>query len=100
MPVPRDHAIANRMRTILYRRWIDVRSVDFGSVNGVAYVRGELKRSPHYPASRSMQADELLLMQGLERDLRAIPGVKDVSFELEGFEHGGDHWERNQVRTA
>ena len=38
MPVPRDHAIANRMRTILYRRWIDVRSVDFGSVNGVSQI--------------------------------------------------------------
>ena len=70
MPVPRDHAIVNRMRLILHRRWIDVRSVSFGSVNGVAYVRGELKRTPFYPASRTHPADELLLLQGLERDLR------------------------------
>ncbi len=100
MPVPRDHAIAVQIRSILDRRWIDAQRLDFGSVNGVIYLRGELSRHPRFPASRSIQATDLVFLKGLERDLRAIPGVKDVSFELVGFEHGGDHWEPNQVRTA
>jgi hypothetical protein len=100
MPVPRDHAIANRVRTILQRRWIDVEALEYGCVNGVVYVYGELRRASHYPASRSADSDELLLMHALARDLRAIPGVKDVRFDTQNHEHGGNHWERNRVRTA
>ena len=100
MPVPRDHAIAVQIRSILDRRWVDASLLDFGSVNGVVYLRGELRRHPRFPASRSIQANDLAFFKGLERALRAVPGVKDVSFELVGFEHGGDHWETNQVRTA
>ncbi|MGD8394623.1 MAG: hypothetical protein PVF43_04000 [Candidatus Eiseniibacteriota bacterium] len=101
MPVPRDHAIANHIRTILYRHWVDVAHLDFGSVNGVVYVRGELERTPGYPASRrAEEPDRDTLVQLLERDLRAIPGVKDVSFVLQGLEHGGDHWDDQPIRTA
>lgn len=100
MPVPRDHAIATQMRTTLHRHWIDIGRLDFGCVNGVVYLRGELRRHPRYPASRAIEATDDALLFRLERDLRGIPGVKDVSFELDGYEDGGDHWEHNQIRTA
>jgi hypothetical protein len=94
MPGAGDHTILNRARAILLRRWIDTRPLALGSVNGVVYVRGRLRRNPLFPAQRGAGRDERELVHALERDLTAIEGVKDVILELEGFERRGDHWER------
>ena len=100
MPAPPDHTILNQVQTILLRRWIDAGRLDVGSVNGVVYVRGDLQHSPHYPVSRAVAIDASGLRHALERDLRAIPGVKDVAMALATSEDEGNHWERNPVRTA
>lgn len=97
MPEVRDHAITNRARSILLRRWVDAGRLAWGSVNGVLYLRGCLRRNPLFPVQKDAAADELLLLHALERDLKAIEGVKDVIFELEGFERKGDHWERTTL---
>ncbi len=94
MPGAGDHAVMNRARAVLLRRWIDTRPLDLGSVNGVVYVRGRLRRNPLFPAQLDAGRDERALVHALERDLRAIEGVKDVILELEGFERREDHWER------
>ncbi len=97
----RDHVISNRVRAILLRRWVDIRSLSFGSVNGVVYVRGALKRNPLFPApARAEVPPELKLLNTLDRDLRAIEDVKDVVFEIDGFERRGDHWERTSSQPA
>ncbi len=83
------------------RHWIDASRLTCGSANGVVYVRGELKRVPLYPALRGVATDEeLALLHALERDLARIEGVKDVIFEIEGFERRGDHWERTHSPTT
>ena len=57
MPEARDHVINKRIRSVLLRRWIDLRSLSFGSVNGVIYLRGVLKRNP--PCSCRTDANAL-----------------------------------------
>lgn len=97
MPGPPDHSITSRARAVLRRHWIDTGSLTCGSVNGVVYLRGTLRRDPLYPAHRlaSATADELLhLVHAVERDLVTIEGVKDVIVDIEGLERKGDHWER------
>lgn len=97
----RDLVITKQVRAILLRRWIDIRRLDFGSVNGVAYVRGALGRNPLFPAPATPAGDdELKLLYTLERDLRTIPGVKDVVLTVDGFERRGDHWVRITRPTA
>lgn len=97
----RDLVITKNIRAILLRRWVDIRCLDFGSVNGVAYVRGALKRNPLFPAPAEATGDaDLKLVHVLESDLRAVNGIKDVVFAIDGFERRGDHWERTTRRTA
>jgi hypothetical protein len=89
MPGPPDHSITSLARAVLRRHWIDTGSVTCGSVNGVLYLRGMLRRHPLYPARRSPAsgADEtLILVRALERDLGLIGGVKDVIVDLQGLE--------------
>jgi hypothetical protein len=101
MRAAHDPVITKQIRAILMRRWIDIRGLAYGSVNGVAYVRGALRRNPLFPAPADTTGDaELKLLHVLDRDLRAIAGVKDVVFEMDGFEHRGDHWERTTRHTA
>jgi len=80
-----DRAIQNRVRAILFRRWIDLRGVTFGSVNGVVTVRGRLAPNPLFPAPHSLNGgpDAGALRRALERDLRAIDGVKELVLEVE-----------------
>jgi len=97
----RDLVITKHVRAVLLRRWIDIRGLDYGSVNGVAYVRGVLRRNPLFPAPVAASGDdELKLVHTLERDLRIIPGVKDVVLTVDGFERRGDHWVRITRPTA
>ncbi len=102
MPEARDHVINNRTRSVLLRRWIDLRGLSFGSVNGVIYLRGALKRNPLFPTAAGVEGpdDELKLLHLLDRDLRAIEGVKDLVLEIDGFELRGEHWERTTTPTT
>ena len=97
----RDLVITKHVRAILLRRWLDIRRLDFGSVNGVAYVRGTLHRNPLFPAPAPGSGDDdLKLLHILERDLSTITGVKDVVLTVDGFERRGDHWVRITRPTA
>ena len=81
MAIPRDHTIASHVRAVLDRMWIDPGHVDFGSVNGVVYIRGELRRQPPYPQSGAA-GESGTLTHVLRRALGAIDGVKDVSLDV------------------
>jgi hypothetical protein len=78
----RDHAIQNQVRAILFRRFVDLHELAFGSVNGVVYLRGRVQRNPLFPAPGGQPAGEEALRLAIERDVRAIEGVKDVIFTL------------------
>ncbi|HWN82297.1 MAG TPA: hypothetical protein VNM87_09395 [Candidatus Udaeobacter sp.] len=80
-----DHAIQNQVRAILFRRFVDLNELTFGSVNGVVYLRGAVRRNPLFPAAAGQAAshDPATVRWGIERDVRAIEGVKDVIFDLE-----------------
>jgi hypothetical protein len=95
-----DHAITRQARAILRRRWIDIDHVDFGSVNGVIYLRGGVKRNPPPAASASAADPNLTLIRALERELHAIDGVKDLVLEIEGYEQRGDRWQRQAEAVA
>ena len=79
----RDHAIQNQVRAILFRRFVDVTELAFGCVNGVVYLRGNVRQNPLFPPPGGRAAGPESLRFAIERDVRAIAGVKDVIFALE-----------------
>ena len=79
----RDHAIQNQVRAILFRRFVDVNELTFGSVNGVVYLRGNVRQNPLFPVPGGQSPGPEALRLAIERDVRAIEGVKDVIFALE-----------------
>ncbi|KPJ59182.1 MAG: hypothetical protein AMJ46_12155 [Latescibacteria bacterium DG_63] len=91
-----DYRINAFVRSVLVKRWIDTSRVDFGTSNGVVYLRGLLRQT--YGKRQLHQFDEvdelLGLVKRLEREIRSIPGVRDTVFKLENFEKKGGRWKR------
>lgn len=94
-----DFRINAAVRTLLIRFWIDTSMLDHGTINGIVYLRGSLRREliredPHeIGATESLR----LLVQRLERHVRSIRGVRDVVCNLENIAKVKGKWVR---RTA
>jgi len=92
-----DYRINAFVRSVLVRRWIDTSKVDFGTSNGVVYLKGILRQV--YGKKDSGEVDEqkdnlLSLVLKTEKEIRTIPGVRDVVFKLDNFEKRGGSWRR------
>jgi Mg2+/Co2+ transporter CorC len=97
-----DYRINAFVRTVFVRRWIDTSRVDFGTSNGVVYVRGIL-RQVYGRKQLEDEKDEdetslLSLVRRIEKEIRSIPGVRDVVFRLDNFEKTGGKWKR-RIKT-
>jgi hypothetical protein len=91
-----DYRINAYVRSVFVRRWIDTTRIDFGTSNGVVYVRGLLRQTyGKRQLDRIDEVDELLgLVRRLEREIKGIPGVRDTVFKLQNFEKKGGRWKR------
>ena len=96
-----DYRINAFVRSVLVKRWIDTSRVDFGTSNGVVYVRGILRQV--YGRKQLEEDDEevdnlLALVRKVEKEIRRIPGVRDIVFKLDNFEKRGGQWKR-RIKT-
>lgn len=89
-----DARIHSRVRSILFRRWVDAKSLHIGTVDGVVHIEGELKQSLSLAPSIGEGRPPLQFVRKIEREIRAIPGVRDVVFSIDGFEKVGSEWKR------
>jgi len=91
-----DYRINAFVRATLVRRWIDTSRVDFGTSNGVVYVRGVLRRIyGRRQTEEDQDVDDILsLVRRVEKEIRSIPTVKDVVFKLDNLEKSGGQWRR------
>ena len=76
-----DFRINSLVRSILAKRWLDLRPLKFGSFRGTVRVSGELypreSRDPHSLKSSTIEI--------LEREIRQIRGVNRVYFDLKNW---------------
>ncbi|MFH0778824.1 MAG: hypothetical protein V2A71_09360 [Candidatus Eisenbacteria bacterium] len=95
-----DYRINAYVRSVLVKRWIDTSRIDFGTTNGIVYLKGILRQVYGKQADQqNEEVDYLLgLVHKLEKELKTIPGVRDVVFRLDGFEKKGAQWKR-RVKT-
>jgi len=89
-----DARIHSRVKSILSRRWVDTKRLHVGTVDGVVHIEGELKQSLSLAPTIGVGRPPLQFVRKIERELRAIPGVRDVVFTIEGFEKVGSEWKR------
>ena len=79
-----DSKIQAKVRILLARRWVDLRSVTIGTTNGVVYIGGELRTEsgPGLDAPDAAPAARDAWCRRIQREIEAIPEVRDVVFRL------------------
>ncbi|MBN1503511.1 MAG: hypothetical protein JW952_00440 [Candidatus Eisenbacteria bacterium] len=91
-----DYRINAFVRSVLVRRWIDTSRMDFGTSNGVVYLKGMFRQTYRRRICDELEEEEDLVrvVHRLEKDIRSISGVKDVIFRLSNFEKKSGKWTR------
>ena len=79
-----DAKIQAKVRILLARRWVDLRSVTIGTTNGVVYIGGELRTAsgPGLDAPGAAAAARAAWCRRIQREIEAIPEVRDVVFRF------------------
>jgi hypothetical protein len=89
-----DYRINAQIRTLLVRRGIDLSRIEYGVTNSVVYIRGSIRtfsiRQSNDPSQDRLQ--EIEAMTRLEKALRAMPGVRDVVFQMDHLVKVGWRW--------
>ena len=89
-----DYRINAQIRVILVRRGIDLSRVEYGVTNSTVYLRGSIRtfaiRQTSDPSRDRLE--EIESITRLERAIRAIPGVKDVVFQMDHLIKVGWRW--------
>ena len=89
-----DYRINAQIRVILVRRGIDLAKIEYGVTNSVVYLRGSVRtfaiRQSNDPSRDRLE--EIESMVRLEKAIRAIPGVKDVIFQMDHLVKVGWRW--------
>ncbi|MEW6685994.1 MAG: hypothetical protein AB1393_07295 [Candidatus Edwardsbacteria bacterium] len=88
-----DYQIRSIVRRILTHRWIDTQKVDFGCTNGVVYIRGIIRSESQAKLMEGTQIkSDIKLVRHIEDDIRRLPGVRDVVFDLLDLKKTGGGW--------
>ena len=89
-----DYRINACVRGALVRHWIDMSRVHLGTVNRVVYLNGVLHQDygPRQCGGQDETERMLALIKRVEEEIRAIPGVKDLVFNLENLKKRGGRW--------
>jgi len=98
-----DFRINASVRTLLIRQWIDTVQLDHGTMNGIVYLRGSLRRemtrSKDGKVEESPDESMRLLVTKLERQIRCVRGVRDVVCNLENIVKVRGQWAPKAVKA-
>ena len=89
-----DFAIQSELRRMLVRTSINYSRMDFGTVKGVVYIRGDFQISSVSPDTDEDQLKDLTAktLYSFEKRVRNIPGVSDVIFQLSNWRKERGQW--------
>lgn len=88
-----DFRINASVHTALVRFWIDTVNLEFGTTNGVVYLRGDLQRLS-FRSRRENGKDEetTFLARRLDAELKQINGVRDIVYDLRNVARVNGRW--------
>jgi hypothetical protein len=97
-----DFQINAYVRQVLSRCWVDLAQVNYGSVGATVYFHGRFERMrvdadpTDDPLSKRRtveeMAEDIALLERVEKEVRRQPSVKDVVFRLENFRKSLGKW--------
>lgn len=96
-----DFRINAFVRQTLSRNWVDLQTLNFGATGRIVYFHGRFQKvqpppdpneEPWEAAARRNPAEDLNILQIVEKRIRAEPMVVDVVFRLENFRKLGGKW--------
>ena len=94
-----DYRVTAEVRRHLTSRWIDVSLLQVGTTNGVVYLIGSFEPTCEDALQRAGEAPEkdpiarlVRLVTLIDKELRRIRGVRDVSFNLKNIRRKGGVW--------
>jgi hypothetical protein len=77
-----DSRIQAQVRILLTRRWVDLRGITIGTVNGVVYIGGTLRRTGARTEEAAASPDSgQAWVARIQREIASIPDVRDVVFQ-------------------
>jgi hypothetical protein len=88
-----DFTIQSNIRRILVRSNIDYSKIIFGTVKGIVYIRGLFKMARTYSGEgESVKEFTAKTLHTLEKRIKSIPGVTDVTFQLGNWKKEKGQW--------
>jgi len=94
-----DYRITAEVRRYLVSRWVDVSQLQIGTTNGIVYLIGSFEPVVEDALQRVGEAPEadpvarlIRLVSLVDKELRRIRGVRDVSFNLRNMRRKGGAW--------
>jgi len=92
-----DLEIYRQVRTVLVRNWVNLQRLDFGCTGGTVYVRGRMRLLREPPSAGREETDSegvtATFLLHLEREILRIPGVRLVTWDLNGWQRTGLGWQ-------
>jgi hypothetical protein len=96
-----DFRINAFVRQVLTRRWVDLNAVRFGATGRIVYFHGRFERfrpengnneDAWEESAGARLAENLALLETVEKEIRREPGVVDVVFRFENFRKLKGKW--------
>jgi hypothetical protein len=101
-----DFRINASVRQVLSRNWVDLQALNYGAAGRIVFFTGKFRkiqpppRPDEEPRGDNLPetvAENLTLLENVERQVRRDPNVVDVVFRLENFRKVRDKWEATGV---
>ncbi len=89
-----DFVIQSNVRRVLVRSNIDYSTLIFGTVRGTVYIRGDFKMAGYYSheSEESVREYTRKALHSLEKNIKNLPGVADVVFQLLNWKKEKGQW--------
>ncbi len=91
-----DMAINRQVRHVLARNWVNLQKLDFAATHGAVYMRGRLGLLRAQAEDGNRDKDRAgvgpKFMNHLEKQIKRIDGVRNVTWQVDGWQRTGSGW--------
>ena len=93
-----DWEINVLVRAALVRRWVDIRRIHISTTRGTVHLKGTIS----FRGAGTVEDQQPLYMVQVEKDIKAIKGVKGVRMDLLNWEksRATGRWGKKRKRSA